>query len=104
MLSPDRYFGQDEGFLTQRYIEVCAQLAGLYVQLHDAQVAERKTRHYSFWGSGETTVAARNREADAASLTDWIAVRDIEATIADMQEERDMLVNLLKWQDSHAHI
>lgn len=99
MLDPDRYHNSKPSELRARYIEVKCQLAGLTTQLHDTQIAERKTRSHAFNTSPPelSSVAARERYADDLSLTDWIAVKDIQAEIADLTHEEQLLLNLIAW-------
>lgn len=94
MLDPERYFHANPTELKERYIEVCCELANLYLQLHDAEMAERKVYDHAFFSAETPTISGKERYAKTSSYDEWTTVGDCRADIASLECERDMLIRL----------
>ncbi len=96
---PDFYLKASPYKLKQIYTEVCCQLINLYTQLHDAEVAERNDYDHAFYSAETTTVAGAERYAKSQTKEVWAAVGDCKRDILSYECERDMLLNLIEWNN-----
>lgn len=96
MLDPDRYYPADLNTLTVRLVEVVSNICQVQQQLHDALVEEHRVRYHTFQTSLETSVAAKERDADIEAFAQWCAVQDSKLELATLGEERDLLRDLLE--------
>lgn len=95
MLSVEQYFPINVDKLCQRLIDVTERLSALRAEYHDAMVEQKKTYYHAFSTSLESSVAARERDGEMASLAQWIALQDVRAEIFQLVDERKLLNRLL---------
>lgn len=81
--------------LTHHLCLVTEQLVNGYLELGSAQAAERQARVRGFLESTETSVAGRERDAEAQSMHLTIALYELQGRIKALTEERDLLRLLL---------
>lgn len=86
----------DRGTLMARLVEVSEQLANAHYEMASVAQAEKQLKSNAFNDSGETTVAGKERYAEAVAMDMTCAVFDVRAQIAALSEERDCIITLLE--------
>lgn len=100
MLDPERYWPVDQDALAARFVEVTIQLNDMRRQYKEALVSQRQTYYHTFTMSSATSVAAKEREADLASLTEWLVVEDTRCELVELKNERKLLLRLMDVNDA----
>lgn len=95
MTDISNYALQPNEWLRRQLCLVAEQLTVAYAELGSSQAAERQGRVRSYLASQETSVAGKERDAEAQTMHLTIALYEVNARIKALTEERDLLRLLL---------
>jgi hypothetical protein len=90
------YVVESEPWLLKQLTRVVSELYNAYVIYGTTQGQERSARIRGFLQSSETTVAGRERDAEAHALHLTVELHRMQAQIKALSEERDLLLVLLR--------
>ena len=79
-----------------RYSEVCSELANLHIELATMKAQEHRLKVNEFWQDQSSSVAARNRAADAAAAETTSSIMECEGRIKSLYEEQQFIEHLVK--------
>ncbi len=94
-----KYYVLNADELRVRYCQAATDLANLHEELAMVWSDERRAKVEGFVRSQESSVAAREREADFHALESTTTVFEIRGQVAAMQEEIGVLKMLLDVED-----
>jgi hypothetical protein len=89
------YPGLSTADLTTQLAVVVSELFNAYHEVGSTQASERQARVQGFLRSTETSVAGRERDAEAQSMHLTVTLYELQGRIKALTEERDLLRLLL---------
>lgn len=82
--------------LLARLASLTSELANAHIMLGTSLQQEKSARVMGFMRSQETTVAAKERDAESQALASYTSVVELKASILALTEERDLLRLLIE--------